>query len=134
MAAQFSLNKTFTFVTRAPSILGASVINAKLVGIMVADTARKTSNIDLQYRKIFPLLPSGTPDDVNSCTYYEFIGESGERFIYADQWIDMASVELIDSITITAVIANASMNDVSRIRDALNAMGYRSYNLTTRTT
>lgn len=127
--ADFQLNKVYTFVTRAPSVLGATIKNAKLVGIMVADTARKTSNIDLHYRKIFPLLPPGTPDDVNSCVYYEFVGESGERFIYADQWIDMSSVEIVDHIKITATITNASLNDVSRIRDALNAMGYRAFTI-----
>jgi hypothetical protein len=123
----FQLNKVYSFVTRAPSLLGASIINAKLVGIMIAETARKTHNVDMQYRKIFPLLPPNTPDDIESCVFYEFIGQSGDRVIYADQWIDMTSVEIVDHIRIVTTVVNASLNDVGRIRDVLNAMGYRDF-------
>lgn len=127
----FELNKVYNFFTRATAILGANVTNAKLIGIMVADTARRSSNIDLQYRKIYPLLPNGTVNDVNSCIFYEFIGESGEKIILADQWIDMTSIQLVSSVTINVTVVNANISDVNRIRDALSAMGYLSFNITT---
>lgn len=121
------LNKVYTFVTKAPSLLGASVINARLVGVTVAENARKTHNVDLQYRKIFPLLPAGTPDNIDACIFYEFIGQSGERTIYADQWIDMTSVQVVEHIKITLNVLDANLSDVNRIRDAMNALGYRSF-------
>lgn len=129
--AVLELNKVYTFVTKAPSLLGASVINARLIGVTVAENARKAHNVDLQYRKIFPLLPPGTPDNIDACIFYEFIGQSGERTIYADQWIDMTSVEVVEHIKITINVLNANMNDVSRIRDSLNALGYMSFSIET---
>lgn len=127
----FELNKVYNFSTRATAILGANVVNARLIGIVLADTARKSSNIDLQYRKIYPLLPSGTVNDVNSCIFYEFVGESGEKIILADQWIDMTSIQLVSSVTINVTVVNANISDANRIRDALSAMGYLSFNITT---
>jgi hypothetical protein len=125
----FQLNKTYNFVTKAPAILGATIHKAKLVSIENADTARKTSNIDLMYRRIYPLLPNGTPDNVDSCIYYAFIGESGERIVLADQWINLNSVEIVDHITIKITIANANVTDISRVRDSLNSLGFRAFSI-----
>jgi MinD superfamily P-loop ATPase len=39
----------------------------------------------------------------------------------------MTSVEIVDHIRIVTTVVNASLNDVGRIRDVLNAMGYRDF-------
>ena len=60
-AATFEIGKTFTFNTRAPSVLGSIIKNAKLTSILDYDDAIKLDNIDLKFRTIYPLLPANTP-------------------------------------------------------------------------
>lgn len=121
------LNKTYTFNTLAPAILGTQLVNAKLLSMMDYSTAISYDNIDLKFRKIFPALPRGTPDQPESCVYYRFLSESGEKVILADQWIDLTTVEVIEHINFQVNFTNASMIDISRVRDALNALGYQNY-------
>ena len=121
------LGKSYTFNTLAPAILGTQIKNAKLLSIMDYSTAVAYDNIDLKFRQIYPNLPNGTPDDVSAAFYYRFLSESGERIILADQWIDMTTVESITHINIKVNFTQASLADISRIRDALNALGYRNF-------
>lgn len=126
----FQISKVYTFSLRAPAILGVLLKNAKLLSIFDYDTAIKYENIDLKYRQILPHLTAGTPDDAKSCVYYRFKSESGEEVVLADQWIDETTVDVITNIHIKIEL-DASLSDVSRIRDAMNALGYIGYTITT---
>lgn len=123
----FEINKVYTFNTKAAAILGAMFKNAKLLGIMDYTTALSYDTIDLKYRSIYPLLPIGTPDQPKSCIYYRFQSESGERIILADQWIDMASIDVIDHINFKVTVNQASTQDMTRVRDALLALGFTTF-------
>ncbi len=125
----FQLNKVYTFNTRAPGVLGASIKNAKLIGIMDYTTAISYDNIDLKFRTVYPVLPSGTPDTPESCVYYRFKSESGENIIFADQWIDEQSIEIIEHIRFQVLFEEASIQDISRVRDSLNALGYSNFTI-----
>lgn len=125
----FELGKSYTFNTKAPGILGTSIKNAKLIGIVDYDTAITYDNIDLKYRTIYPVLPAGTPDNPRSCIFYRFQSESGERIILADQWIDGGSLEVIDHVNFTVTVTEASIQDMTRVRDALLALGYTRFNI-----
>lgn len=125
----FLLGKSYTFNTKAPGILGISITNARLTGIFDYETAVTYDNIDLKYRSIYPVLPTGTPDDPRSCVFYRFQSESGERIILADQWIDESTLEVIDHINFTVTLAEASLSDIARVRDALLALGYTKFNI-----
>ena len=126
---QFVLGKTYTFNTLAPAILGTSINNAKLLATMDYDTAKTYENIDLKFRRIYPALPAGTPDQPEACYYYRFLTESGEKIIIADQWIDETTIDIIDHITFQVTFTNASTSDISRIRDAINSLGYTNYSI-----
>jgi len=123
------LGKTYTFNTRAPAILGASIVNAKLIGSIDYDSALAYDNIDLKYRTIYPLLPVGTPDKPTSSVYYRFLTQSGEKIVLADQWIDEATIELVDHINFKVTISQASISDMSRVRDAMLALGYTNFTI-----
>lgn len=130
MEYNFKLNKVYTFATKAPGVLPAVVSNAKLIAITDHSTASKRQHIDIVYRNVYPLLPIGTPDQPESCLYYHFKVENDSELILADQWIDESSVELIESISLRINVTDISVNDISRIRDALLALGYNSIKLT----
>ena len=124
------IGKSYTFLTNAPSVLGAEVKNAKLLAIFDYSTAITYEGIDLKFRTIYPLLPAGTPDDPSSCIYYRFLSESGEKIIVADQWIIESSVEVVEHITFKVTFEDASLSDISRVRDAVNALGFTNYSIT----
>lgn len=121
------LNKTFTFNTLAPSILGAQMKNAKLLGMMDYSTAITYDNIDLKFRQIYPVLPPNSPDQPESCIYYRFLSESGVKIVLADAWIDLTTVEVVEHINFQITLNDCSMADKDRIRDALNALGYQNF-------
>lgn len=126
-----TIGTTYTFNTLAPSILGAIIQQAKLVSILDYETAKHYDTIDLKYRSIYPLLPAGTPDQPDSTIYYRFISQSGEVIIIAEQWIDESSIETIEFVNIQVLFQQASLSDVQRIRNALNALGYSNYTIKT---
>lgn len=125
----FQLNKIYTFNTKAPGILGTSIKNAKMIGMVDYHTAMGFENIDLKFRQIYPVLPNGTPDTPESCVYYRFISESGEKIIMADQWIDENSIEVIEHVSFQVKFVNVDLEDISRVRDTLNAMGYTNFEI-----
>lgn len=129
MAYAFQLNKTYTFSTTAPALLGTMVKNAKLTSIMDYESARKYDEIDLKYRNIYPLLPVGTPDQVRSCVFYKFKAENGSTVVLADQWINESSVELIEAINIRINVTDISIEDITRIRDTLLSLGYQNISI-----
>jgi len=129
VAYNFELGKVYTFQTLAPAILGTSIKNATLTGILDYETARKYDEIDIKYRNIYPLLLTGTPDQVELCVYYKFRAENGSVVIVADQWIDVGSIELISNIQIVINVTDISLGDINRIRDSLLALGINSFNI-----
>ena len=123
------LGKVYTFNTTAPSLLGVTIRNAKLISTMGYSEAIGLENIDLKYRSIYPLLAEGTPDTPEACIYYRFASESGEKIILADQWIQESSIEVIEHIQFRVTFSDASLIDMTRVRDALNALGYKKYKI-----
>ena len=129
MAYDFQVKSVYTFNTIAPGILPSTVKNAKLSAILDYDTALLYENINQKFRQIYPLLPPGTPDRPDSAMYYLFVTESGEKVVYADIWIDSGSVIAVSSINFQVTFLNANTEDMNRVRDMLNAMGYTNYNI-----
>lgn len=126
-----TLGTTYTFNTLAPSILGAIIENAKLISVMDYESAKHFDTIDLKYRSIYPLLPAGTPDQPESTIYYRFVSESNEPIIIAESWIDESSMVSVDFVNIQIIIQQTNLSEVTRIRNALNALGYSNYTIKT---
>ncbi len=126
-----TLGTTYTFNTLAPSILGAIIQNAKLVSMMDYESAKHYDTVDLKYRAIYPLLPVGTPDQPEHTVYYRFISESGEPIVIAESWIDQSSLESVDFVNIQVLIQQTNLSEVTRLRNALNALGYTNYDIKT---
>lgn len=126
----FNIDKVYTFSTRAPALLGAQVIRATLKGIIDYSVAVTFINVDLQHRKIYPALPPGTVNDPKKFTYLLFKTESGELTVFAYEWIDDTSIEVVDSTTLTVTLPGVSNSDANKIRDALNLIGFTNFTIT----
>lgn len=127
MAYNFEIGKSYTFNTLAPAQLGIAIKNAKLLAIMDYDMALTFENIELKYRKVYPLLPNGTPETPKNILYYRFLTESNEKIIIAAQWIDETTVALITAINFKVSFTGGSIQDKTTVRNALNALGYTNF-------
>lgn len=126
----FVIGNAYTFNTRAPSLLGAIFENATILGIVDYDIATTFRNIDLDHKRIYPLLPSGTVDNPKKFTYLLIRTESGEKTVLAYEWIDVSSITLVDSVTLTVTIPNANSSDATKVRDALALLGMLNFTIT----
>lgn len=123
------IGKTYTFATTAPGILGTEIKNALLESILSFNVATKYDNIVLKYRQIYPQLPQGTPNTPESCIYFLFKTESGEEVVFADQWINESTIEVIEHINFQVLFTSAAIQDMTRVRDAMNALGYTNFQI-----
>lgn len=126
----FEIGKIYSFNTMAPSVLGVRVTNATLEGIVDYRQACTMVNVDLLQRQVYPMLPHGTPNNTQKYIYYVFRTENGSRQVLASQWIEESTIQVVENITITITVPNASLSDVSRIQNAMNVMGFRGYTIT----
>lgn len=127
MAYVFEIGKTYKFETKAPALLGTFINNARLVNIMDYNSAITYDNIDIKYRNIYPLLPGGTPTNPESCIYYRFKSESGENIVLADQWIQESTIEIVEHIVFQVTFTDASVQDMTKVRNVLNSVGGLTY-------
>lgn len=126
----FDIGKVYTFNTVAPALLGTTIKNATLEGVLDFKRAMKHENMVLKFRQIYPALPVGTVDNPAAFTYYLFKSEAGADIVFAEPWIDASSIQLIEAINFQVTVPNASLQDMTRVRDALNALGITGYTIT----
>ena len=127
-----NIGKVYSFNTKSPVFLGASIERAKLKSIVDADTARRFAPIDQLHAQIYPTLPTGTPNDVNASTYYIFEGMNKSTVVMSEDWIVESSIEIIEHVEITVMIPRASLSDIQKVRTALSAANIKDFAITTR--
>jgi len=125
----FETKKVYKFSTLAPSILGGEFTMMKVI------TSETIASEVLQYgdmhglnSKLVPLIP-GLSSNANDNTYVVFETETGERVALAYEWIDDATIELIEGVNIRIDVSNASTADVTIIKNALKELGYLNLNI-----
>lgn len=124
MTVEFEINKTYTFNTRAPVILGATFRRVKILGIIDYVLASSFINPETQHHNVYPHLPAGTPSDPKKYTYLLIQTEQGDKTVLAKEWIDPSSVTLVTSTTINITVTGASASDAENIREALLLLGF----------
>lgn len=129
MSLPFSMRKVYNFTTVAPSLLGSPIRKATLVGILSYDEAVKNYDITTLYRNILPVLPTGTPNNAKSTTYYKFKTEASGDIVLAEEWIEAGSIEEVGSISFTVRIRNADLDKITAVRNALIAVGVHDFNI-----
>ncbi len=129
MTVELSINTTYNFETLAPAILGDKIRNAKLTSIVDYSMAIKLFNPNSQHANVYPHLPSGTPRDLTKYIYYVFKTQNNETRIFAREWINLNTVEVVNGTTVRVDVFNVSAQDVSNIRQLLLSAGYSTLNL-----
>jgi len=127
MALNLQINKMYNFNLYAPSVLGASYRNAKLIGILDYNSALKIKNIEQLHRQVYPYLPAGVINNPRNYTYYHFRYEQSGSYrdlIIANPWFIEPSVTEVNSFNILISVNNVDLNDVEIIRNQLRLLGY----------
>lgn len=130
----FVIGNVYTFGTRAPALLGALFERVTILGIVDYNIATTFRNIDLDHKRIYPLLPVGTVNNPKKFTYILVKTESGEPTVLAYEWIDAATIELVDSVTLTVTIPGVNSTDATKVRDALSLLGFLDFTITATST
>lgn len=120
--------KHYTFSTNAPSILGAEIVNAKLLQTMTYESAIRKENISLKYRQVYPLVKELAPSSPQDEIYYLFKGTAGDETLLAGSWINSNSIHEITKTTVNIHMPDVSEVQLADIRQALNFIGV-DYNL-----
>ncbi len=125
MAVAIEINKVYSFDTIAPSILGASFKNAKVVSILSYSDAIKQQNVNNTFTTLsnmFPAAFAGT--SIESSIFYKMTLPSGREIILASQYINYLTLELAVSKSIRIDISDISNTDVDVLKQLLIERGY----------
>lgn len=124
MLSDFEIGKVYNFDTRSSSILGASVLNAKLKSILDYNSALEIEDIKARHRVIYPTLPAGTVDDIEGSVFYLFENETSSNLLFANTWINASTITLIEYVNYTIKVMDASSGDGDKISQTLNSLGF----------
>jgi hypothetical protein len=127
----FLPNRRYNFTTRAPSIIGGSRTAVKVKAVLDYSMAIKHDTITQKARAIYPYLPTGTNEDPTYYTYLLLESVDKGLEVLAYEWIDINTVTTADVLTLTVSIPIATMDDATKIRDALTLMGYSGFTVKT---
>jgi len=120
----FTPNKIYKFMTLAPTVLGGSFTMMKAEGIISAKLAIKNgADIHDINNKLTAIIP-GLPENANDNTYVLFENEDKETVIFALEWLDLNTVEVVESINIRLDLPNCDTSDLDIIRNAILELGY----------
>ena len=130
MTTPFQIKGVYTFDVYPTSIIGTSFQNVTILAMMDFESALTFADINALHINVYPHLPSGTPDDPTSTDYLLIRTSSGISSIIGLSWINLDTVETVESRRATAVIENVTSADVTRIRDALVMNGFNDISIT----
>lgn len=124
---KFKLKDTISFNTRAPAILGTRFDRVKVLGVLDSQSAAQLG-VDVvgMHRNIFPLLPQGTPDDIDAQPYLKIQLPSGTITAISMAWMNLDTVTVFESTSAQFTVSDIGPADIERIVNILKANGYNS--------
>ncbi|EPU3828933.1 phage DNA polymerase-associated SH3 family protein [Campylobacter coli] len=123
MAVNFVINKTYKFETLAPSILGASYTNMKLLEVKVGKQVTEY-DIATRHKHLRPTIPN-LPVDPSNMLFYKFQDLNSKQYIVMPmEYIHTDSIEEIQTNNLQIRIPNITTDDIEIIRQTLAELGY----------
>lgn len=128
----FKTKKKYNFNTLAPQILGDRYTLMEVVLITTVEEIVKYGfhNIIDTNTKLLNVIP-GLNSNANDNNYIIFKNADGEKTVLAEEWIDINTVAMVDTVNIRIDIPNKSTVDVDVIKTILKEHGYNGINVYT---
>jgi hypothetical protein len=118
----FVIGHKYTFNTRSPVMLGASVEMVTLSAIADFNTAKEYRNLLVDFRAISPTIKDlDTKIKATECQYYIFTTSQGTKLVLADVWIDLSSVKEDSKRSVTIQIPDISVSSLDQLTRVLNS-------------
>lgn len=115
---------TVSFELYPAQILGPGYTNAKVVGIVDADTARSWIDPVAMHAMVYPTLPEGTVNGYNQYLYLQLRLANGTITAVGLPWIREETWVVNNTRTLQFTVTNITPEAEPRIRALLAANGY----------
>jgi len=122
----FQLKKVYSFTLYPTVILPGDYTNVTVMGIIDYETALQLADIPAIHTNVYPYLPTGTPDDPSQYDYLKVKLSSGVITVLGLPWINLNTVELVESLRATIVVEDVTNNDATRLRECLVQNGFNN--------
>jgi len=120
----FEVGKSYNFTTIAPITLGANFTNVKVEAIFSFDMAKKLADVVTINEKVKSEAETSTLDPMTT-QYIMVTNQDGDSTVLAIDWIVPDSVSEVSSINAVLVLENITIEEITAIKNVLNAMGYK---------
>lgn len=126
----FTIGGIYTFDTVAPSLLGTTIKNAKLIALFDYQVAVTFDNVEVRHASVRPMLPAGSAfDNPQVFSYLYLQTETGSRIVIAYPWIKEDTISKTTNQSVVISVNDATANDAIKIRQMLALAGYHSVNI-----
>lgn len=122
-------DKTLTFETYSPSILGAIIKNAKFLSHLDPQSAA-ANGLDLNiHNQVYPdIKENGVPDNPNAYKYAKFQTANG-ILVLGVPWIKQSSIQIVETTTIIVTCPGYGAQDVERMRATLIRNSFENFTI-----
>lgn len=121
--AVFQINKVYNFNTLAPDILGSRYEGFKVKSMMTAEEAMKYRDIYTLHQNLVPAI-TGLPINAGDCVFMLLESKDKETTILAIEYIDPASITLVETINIRVELLDVSTDDLAVVTSRFKELGY----------
>lgn len=121
---KMQLNGIYSFDLYPAAVVAATLNNAKVVSIMNGETAASYLDVMALHNSVRPYLPDGLSTNPLEYTYLRLITETGAETYVAYEWINEATITVVNSNTCTIKISPFDPAMLPALRQVLIQNGF----------
>lgn len=129
MSYPFVNKLVYSFDVYPSTIIGNDFKNVTVLGIVGYEQAIRDADIPAIHANVYPLLPQGTPEDPTQYDYLLVRTSAGRNTVLGIPWINLETVQLVESRKMSIVLDGVGSVDVDRVRSILVANGYNNISI-----
>jgi len=118
----FTVGNSYNFTTLAPTILGASYSNMKVIGIVTMSEAVRYSDVVTKHESVKTIIP-GLPNTPNTLLFVVFEDSAGDKLVIAQDYVDLTTIVLVTTINLTIQVFNVASSMEPIVRQRLKELG-----------
>jgi len=119
----FEIGNKYNFTTKSTTVLSQTYKNMEVIAILKFNVALKFEDVVTLYENINTELNTKVGDP-QTATYVLFKNSNGDEIVLSLDWINMDSIELVESVKYNVTIGNITSEDIPIIKNVLTSMGY----------
>lgn len=121
----YNVGDTISFDLYPENIIGASMTNVLVLGVLDADTLNALGKDPIgMHAQVYPSLPPGTPNDAYGYSYLKLQSPNRQVSYIGMPWIKQDTVVLTNEVDIVVRIRRKKAQDVTSIAAALSSNGH----------